>query len=71
MHYFIYPMPSTEATLFDMTISRQDLADLSGMSKESAIRILKELKDEGILSIDGKSIHILNPMLLKQISETG
>ena len=30
---------------FEMTISRQDLADLSAMSKESAIRILKELKD--------------------------
>ena len=56
---------------FEMTISRQDLADLSAMSKESAIRILKELKDEGVLSVDGKVIHILNTHLLKQISETG
>jgi CRP/FNR family transcriptional regulator len=56
---------------FEMTISRQDLADLSGMSKESAIRILKEFKDEGILSIDGNVVHILNPQQLKQISQTG
>jgi CRP/FNR family transcriptional regulator, polysaccharide utilization system transcription regulator len=56
---------------FDMTISRQDLADLSGMSKESAIRILKEFKEENILKVDGNSVHILNPKLLKQISETG
>ena len=54
-----------------MTISRQDLADLSGMSKESAIRILKEFKDEGILTVDGNRLHILNPKQLKKISETG
>jgi len=56
---------------FEMSISRQDLADLSGMSKESAIRILKEFKDEGILAVDGNSLHILNPSQLKKISETG
>ena len=56
---------------FDMTISRQDLADLSAMSKESAIRILKEFKEEGILTTEGNSINILKPELLKQISETG
>ena len=56
---------------FEMTISRQDLADLSGMSKESAIRILKEFKDEEILTVKGNSLHILNPQQLKKISETG
>lgn len=56
---------------FDMTISRQDLADISGMSKESAIRILKEFKEEGILTVEGNSVHILNPTHLKKISETG
>jgi CRP/FNR family transcriptional regulator len=56
---------------FDMTISRQDLADLSGMSKESAIRILKEFKEEGILTLNGNTMEILNPKQLRQISETG
>ena len=56
---------------FKMTISRQDLADLSGMSKESAIRILKEFKDEGILTVTGNILHILNPQQLKKISATG
>ena len=54
-----------------MTISRQDLADISGMSKESAIRILKEFKEEGILTVDGNIFEILNIKQLKQISETG
>jgi len=56
---------------FEMSISRQDLADLSGMSKESAIRILKEFKDEEIITVDGNNVHILNPQQLKKISETG
>jgi CRP/FNR family transcriptional regulator, polysaccharide utilization system transcription regulator len=56
---------------FELTISRQDLADLSGMSKESAIRILKEFKDEGVLASEGNFIHILNGSQLKHISETG
>jgi len=56
---------------FEMTISRQDLADLSGMSKESAIRILKEFKEEGILTINSNTMEILNAKQLRQISETG
>ena len=56
---------------FEMTISRQDLADISGMSKESAIRILKEFKEEGILTVENNSVHIVNPQQLKKISETG
>jgi len=56
---------------FNMTISRQDLADISGMSKESAIRILKEFKEEGILNVEGTSFHIVNSAQLQKISETG
>lgn len=56
---------------FKMTISRQDLADISGMSKESAIRILKEFKEEGILNVEGNSFHIVNSKQLRQISEIG
>lgn len=56
---------------FEITISRQDLADLSGMSKESSIRILKELKEEGILKITGNTVEILNEKQLRQISMTG
>jgi len=56
---------------FVMTISRQDLADLSGMSKESAIRILKEFREEGILTLQGNTLEILNIKQLRQISETG
>lgn len=52
-------------------VNRQDLADLTAMSKESAIRILKELKDENIITADGNAI-ILNDLIkITRISEKG
>jgi len=56
---------------FEALISRQDLADMSAMSKESAIRILKEFKDEKIVHVDGNNFEILDMEALKKISEKG
>jgi CRP/FNR family transcriptional regulator len=55
----------------DIPIKRQDLADLTAMSKESAIRILKEFKDEHIITVEGNTIIINNKQKLAQISTTG
>ncbi|MFZ4412067.1 MAG: Crp/Fnr family transcriptional regulator [Bacteroidales bacterium] len=52
-------------------IKRQDLADLTAMSKESAIRILKELKDEHIISVDGNTIVLNDLPSLTQINLKG
>jgi len=52
-------------------INRQDLADLTAMSKESAIRILKELKDENIISVEGSSIVLNDVDKLARISLNG
>jgi CRP/FNR family transcriptional regulator, polysaccharide utilization system transcription regulator len=60
-----------ESNPFFTTLSRQDLADMSGMSKESAIRILKDFKDEDIIRVDGNHIEILNEEQLHKISQTG
>lgn len=56
---------------FETTLSRQDLADMSGMTKESSIRILKDLKDDKIIQFEGNNFHILNPAQLEAISKTG
>ncbi len=55
----------------EIRIKRQDLADLTAMSKESAIRILKELKDENIISVDGNAIILNDIASLTQISIKG
>jgi len=56
---------------FDLCMSRKDLAELTGMSTESAIRILKDLKEDGIIEISGKNMQILKLDKLKRISATG
>jgi len=56
---------------FDITLSRQDISEFSGMSKDSAIRILKEFENEGIIQATGKNISINKIDLLKEISIKG
>jgi CRP/FNR family transcriptional regulator len=53
---------------FHLSISKNDLADLTGLSSESVIRIFKEFKDEGLIFTDGKTIEILDFDRLEKIS---
>ncbi len=56
---------------FHTTLSRQDMADLSSVSKESLIRVLKDFKEDGILSINGNQIEINSFKTLQNISHVG
>lgn len=56
---------------FVLPLSRKDLAELSGLSSETVIRMLKKFHDEGVIRLDGKSFKILDYERLKQISEKG
>jgi len=56
---------------FELPLSRKDLAELSGMSPETVIRMLKKFNDEGLIKLDGKSFKVLNEPKLRKISETG
>lgn len=60
-----------ESPVFNLPFSRQELADLVGISRESATRVLLRFDEEGILKITGKKISILNRELLQQISRNG
>jgi CRP/FNR family transcriptional regulator, polysaccharide utilization system transcription regulator len=55
----------------NIKINRQDLADLTAMSKESAIRILKEFKDENTISSVDNTIIINDLIRLAEISMKG
>ncbi|NOX85984.1 MAG: Crp/Fnr family transcriptional regulator [Chlorobi bacterium] len=56
---------------FETFLSRQDLADMSAMTKESSIRILKEFKDDGIIDFNNTRFKILKKKSLMQISKNG
>lgn len=56
---------------FVTPINRQDLADMTAMTKESAIRILKEFKDAEIIRLEGSHFTVLQKESLLKISRTG
>lgn len=55
----------------EINISKQDLADLTGMSKDSAIRTLKELSDDGLIETDQLKIVLKDIFKLTRISDHG
>lgn len=56
---------------FDLPLSRSDLSDLTSMSTESVIRIMKDFKDDKIIDVNNKSITLLDLPRLASISAKG
>jgi CRP-like cAMP-binding protein len=56
---------------FTLPISRQDLGDMTGSTRESVSRIFTDFHNEKILIIEGRKITIANEALLRQIAEKG
>lgn len=54
-----------------LSVSRQDIADMAAVTKESTIRVLKEFKDAGHIAVSGNTLEILNEKALVNISENG
>jgi len=52
-------------------LTRKDLAELSAMSTEGAVRILSEFDKDGIFELKGKDIKILDLKKLLKISKAG
>ncbi len=52
---------------FKVPYTRQDLAELAGLAQETVIRLLTELEEQKVITLDGRQLTILNePALEKQ-----
>lgn len=60
-----------ESDHFPMLLNKQDLADLSAMSRDSAVKILRSFEHEGIIQFDDKELWLLDHESLKRISRIG
>lgn len=60
-----------ESDEFVMLLSRQEIGELSGMAKESVVRILKDFNDDGIIKDKCPHIKIMNKEKLIMISNMG
>jgi CRP/FNR family transcriptional regulator len=56
---------------FDLPLSRKDIAELSGMSSETVVRMLKKFSEDGLIKMNGKNIEVTDVVRLNRISETG
>ena len=54
-----------------ISLSREDLANLSNMTTSNAIRTLSSFATENLIAIDGRHIKILEEAKLHRISKNG
>lgn len=59
------------STRIPMLLSRNDLAELSGMSKDSAVKTLRDFQQDGIIEINERELALLNADALNRISKLG
>lgn len=50
-----------------IAVSKQDLADLSAISRDSAVKILRDFQQEALIRYTGNEIEILQPEALRRI----
>ena len=60
-----------ESKEFEIPFTRQELANLIGISRESATRVLTKFHEDEIVSLRDRHIRIDNLTLLQQISKNG
>lgn len=53
----------------DVILTREEIANTIGTATESAIRLLSNLKKDGVIDLIGKKIKIINKSTLKNLSE--
>ncbi|MCS6936301.1 MAG: Crp/Fnr family transcriptional regulator [Candidatus Bipolaricaulota bacterium] len=54
------------ARVLELELSRSDLAEMAGVSMETAIRVLTRLKEHGILDFDHRIIRVLDTEALEE-----
>lgn len=64
----IYSEKNIEKTWIDL--SREDLANIIGTTRESLGRLLKEFREDKLIEIDKRKIQVLNPKELNRIIDS-
>jgi CRP-like cAMP-binding protein len=59
-----------ETNLINVTVKREDFANMAGITRETAIRKLYELQKAEIIELKGKKIRIVNHQKLKYIADS-
>jgi cAMP-binding proteins - catabolite gene activator and regulatory subunit of cAMP-dependent protein kinases len=60
-----------KSNTYEFAFSRSELAELTNMSTESVIRVMKNFKDDGLILQKDKTMEILDVEMLSKISNLG
>lgn len=60
-----------EKNHFPLQLTRQELGDLVGVSRENLTRVMSKFKQDGIIEVSKDHIHLLKEEILKKISKNG
>lgn len=64
-----FGIENSNEILIDVSLTREDMANLVGTATETVIRLLSELKKEGIVNFSGKKLTIKNLPSLQRLAE--
>lgn len=60
-----------EMNRFPLQLTRQEIADLVGVSRENLTRVMTKFREDGIIEVSKDHIHILKEEILRRISKNG
>ncbi|MCH8836513.1 MAG: Crp/Fnr family transcriptional regulator [Candidatus Marinimicrobia bacterium] len=63
-----YGRPEGNAVRLDIALSREDLAELIGATKESLVRVLSDFRQEQLITDKGSNLMLLSPKKLAKIA---
>lgn len=64
-----YGTDPDDSALLAVSLTREDIANLTGTAIETAIRLLSDLKEEGLIAFEGRKIRILNQVKLVDVAK--
>ena len=60
-----------QSNVYNLPLTRRELAEFAGTTKESFIRTLTEFKNDRIINLDGKKVEIISMDIIKTLSRLG
>lgn len=63
-----YGRPSKKGVTIDLHLSREEMAEMIGITQETAIRLLSEFKQDGLIEVKEREITVLNPKALVEVA---
>jgi CRP-like cAMP-binding protein len=67
-HYLLDLMRAQARPTVELPVAKKELADILGSARQSVFRCLGELEEQGLIAQHGRSVHILDPEGLRELT---